>query len=309
MPRGGGGPAPAAAGTAASIVAAWRVSGAGNDFLALAEPAADPPPANVRAWCRRGLSLGADGLFVLRRGDGGRVVMTHFNADGGRAELCINGTRCAARLAFHLGWARGETTLVTGAGPILARDAGPDAIALELAAPGEPQALTVEVAGGEHRGWRSTVGVPHFVLPWSASLASAPVASLGPALRAHAAFGTAGTNVDFVRYVAPRHFELRSYERGVEAETLACGTGVLAAAAVGRRLGLVELPARALTAGGFTMEVGVATQDTSTPDGSNPDGSTRDRGRRWSLTGDARLLARLELLPAAARLPPPPSWS
>ena len=258
----------------------------------------------MRAWCRRGLSLGADGLFVLRRGDGGTVVMTHFNADGGRAELCINGTRCAARLAFHLGWARGEITLVTGAGPILARDAGTRAVALELPRRREPEALAVAVAGGEHRGWRSTVGVPHFVLPWSASLASAPVASLGPALRAHAAFGAAGTNVDFVRYVAPHRFEVRSFERGVEAETLACGTGVLAAAAVGRRLGLVELPARALTAGGFTMEVGVATQD-----GSTADGPTAKSGRRWSLAGDARLLARLELLPAAARLPPPPAWS
>ena len=73
----------------------FRLSGSGNDFLALVEPRREPTAGEIRAWCRRGLSLGADGLFVLRRSGGG-ARMDHFNADGGRADLCINGTRCAA---------------------------------------------------------------------------------------------------------------------------------------------------------------------------------------------------------------------
>ena len=271
-------------------VDAWLASGAGNDFLALAEPGADPAPETVRAWCRRGQSVGADGLFVLRR-TGGGVAMTHYNADGGRAELCVNGTRCAARLAFHLGWARDAVTLATGAGPVDARAAGGDAVALELAAPGAPEQRAAEVEGTSHLRWYVATGGPHVVLPWDEPLSRAPVATLGPALRAHPAFGAAGANVSFVRYLAPHRFEIRTFERGVEGETLACGSGVLAAAAVGRRLGVLELPARARTAGGHELAVADA------------------GGGRWSLTGDARLLARVELLPGAGRVSAPPAWS
>jgi diaminopimelate epimerase len=272
-------------------VAAWLASGAGNDFLALAEPAAVPAPETVRAWCRRGQSVGADGLFVLRR-TGGGVAMTHYNADGGLAELCINGTRCAARLGFHLGWARGEVTLATAAGPIAAREAGGDAVTLELAAPGAPEQRSAEVEGASgHLRWYVATGGPHVVLPWDEPLSRAPVAALGPALRGHPAFGAAGANVSFVRYLAPHRFEIRTFERGVEGETLACGSGVLAAAAVGRRLGVLELPGRARTAGGHELAVDDA------------------GGGRWSLTGDARLLARVELLPGAGRVSAPPAWS
>jgi diaminopimelate epimerase len=83
-------------------VAYWRLSGAGNDFLALIEPPDEPSPAEIAAWCRRGSSLGADGVFVIWREPAGHVRMDHYNADGGVAELCVNGTRCAARLAFDL---------------------------------------------------------------------------------------------------------------------------------------------------------------------------------------------------------------
>lgn len=97
----------------------FRLSGGGNDFLALAEPRTAPDERQIRSWCRRGLSLGADGLFVLRR-QGTDVAMDYFNADGRIAELCLNGTRCAARLARHLGWCESEVRLITGAGPVRA---------------------------------------------------------------------------------------------------------------------------------------------------------------------------------------------
>lgn len=278
---------------------AWKLSGAGNDFVALVEPEVDPTAPEIAAWCRRGLSLGADGLFTLRRApDGAR--MAYWNADGRPAELCLNGTRCAARLAFELGWAGAgddELRLETGAGRVLARRHPTDrsAIVLDLPAPTElPQRVAPEIDGVIHEGWFLAVGVPHLVLLWPGALERAPLAALGPALRAHPRFA-AGTNVNFVRFPARDRMEIRTYERGVEAETLACGSGTLAAAAVGLHLGLADLPLTALTAGGFTLTVG--------------DGWRDGHPTRWTLAGDARLVARLELTPEAAAVPPPPSWS
>lgn len=271
------------------------MSGGGNDFLALIEPAAPPAAATIRAWCRRGLSLGADGLFVLARRPGG-VAMDYWNADGEPAALCINGTRCAARLAFELGWAARQVAIETGAGRLEATAAGEDRIALALPPPSSPPAAReLAVAGRRLAGWQLSVGVPHFVLPWTESLAGAPVPELGPPLRAHPELGTEGANVDFVRWLAPHHLEIRTFERGVEAETLACGSGVLAATAVGLEVGGLQLPVAALTLGGFELLV----------EGERRGGEIL----AWRLTGDARLLGRCEILPGASVLPAPPAWT
>jgi diaminopimelate epimerase len=275
-----------------------KVSGSGNDFLALAEPSEVPSPETIRAWCRRGVSLGADGLFVLRR-DGNRdmATMDYFNADGLPADLCLNGTRCAAQLAFHLGWAAETVRMRTGAGTFSARRLDEGRVAVELPAPaGEPRALTVEIDGKPYAGFRLLVGVPHFVLPWGADLGSAPVRELGQAIRRHPVFAPAGTNVNFVRFPEAHRMEIRTYERGVEDETLSCGTGVLASAAVGLALGRVRVriqsPLQVATQGGFELEV-------------RGDPSTGS----WSLAGDARVVAEGELLPGALASPAPPSWA
>lgn len=272
----------------------YRLSGGGNDFLALAEPETMPDEQRIRTWCRRGLSLGADGLFVLRR-EGPDVVMDYFNADGRSAELCLNGTRCAARLARHLGWCDEQLRLLTGAGPVHARILDETSTGLELPAPAPPEACKVEVDGTSFRGWFLEVGVPHFVVAWSPGLADAPVAVAGPMLRRHPRFGARGANVDFAHYPGRHRLEVRTFERGVEAETLACGTGVMAAAAVGVADYGLTLPIEALTAGGFTMRVEAAGE--------------KDGEERWRLSGDARLLAVLDVRPAAERLPDPPVWS
>ena len=277
------------------MTAYYRLSGGGNDFLALVEPRADPAEGEIRAWCSRGLSLGADGLFVVRRATGA-VRMDYFNADGRAAGLCINGTRCAARLAFHLEWARGETQILTGAGGVEARDVGGDRIRLRLPWPIEPpQRLRLTVERESFEGWSVRVGVPHLVLPWRESLERAPVARLGPALRRHPRFGEAGTNVDFVRFPSRGTVEIRTFERGVEAETLACGSGVLAAAVTGLALGRLAPPVEARTLGGFAF--------TADRDGESAELAT------WCLTGDARIVSRGTILPAAASLPPSPVWS
>ena len=275
------------------MTSAWRCSGAGNDFLALVDPDHDPDPDRVRAWCRRGLSFGADGLFVLRR-RGDDVGMKHYNADGGLAELCLNGTRCAAQLAEALGWGA-ETRLLTGAGPIVARRIDERTAWVEVAPPEEePRFIELRHEGQRIAASLVRVGVPHLVLVSSSDLADRPVSELGSILRSHPDLGPEGANVHFVRTAGPRRLEIRSYERGVEAETLACGTGVLAAVAVALADDRITLPATALTAGGFELEV----------DGEAVDG----RVRGWSLSGDARVLGRIEIRAEAAWMPPPTDW-
>jgi diaminopimelate epimerase len=270
------------------MTAFFKASGAGNDFIALAEPEREPTPDEVRAWCRRGLSLGADGVFTLTRtARGGR--MTYYNADGSRGELCLNGSRCAARLAFHLGWRESLLELETDAGPLAARLVDGERVTLELPPiAGTPRRLALAVGGATHEGWHVEVGVPHFVLPWPGDLAAAPVATLGPSLRAHPDLGPRGANASFVRFAAPGRLALRTFERGVEAETLACGTAVVAAVLAGEAAGALGLPAAAATAGGFELIV------------------DRD-GDALSLTGDARIVARGELLPGARTLSAPRS--
>jgi len=273
----------------------YKLSGSGNDFLALAEPSRTPSPETIRAWCRRGVSLGADGLIVLRRAGGG-AAMDYFNADGLAADLCLNGTRCAAQLAFHLGWAREGVRIATAAGEVSAGQQGGTRIAVELPAPAEsPRAVSLEVGPETWSGWAITVGVPHLLLVWPESLNYAPVVPLGRPLRYHSAFSPAGTNVSFVRYPERGRMEIRTYERGVEDETLSCGTGILAGAAVGLHLGRASLPLAVLTQGGFELQV--AGESASDPLGA------------WSLAGDARVVAQGDLLAAAAVEPPPPAWS
>ncbi|HSN86961.1 MAG TPA: diaminopimelate epimerase, partial [Thermoanaerobaculia bacterium] len=130
---------------------------------------------------------------------------------------------------------------------------------------------------------------PHFVLPWPDSLDQAPVESLGRRLRFHEALGDEGANVNFVRYPDERRMEIRTYERGVEAETLSCGSGILAGVAAGVHLGRSALPVRVAVQGGFELEVA-------------------GDSRVWLLTGDARVVARGSLLPEASASPPPPPW-
>lgn len=275
----------------------YKVSGAGNDFLALIEPARDPTAAEVAAWCARGFAFGAVGVFVLRR-DGAAVRMDHWNSDGGRVECCLNATRCATRLALELGWAEEEVTLATGAGPIVGRAGTTPATAtLLVPAPVEaPRALALEVEGRTHAGWLVTVGVPHFIQVLEESLARAPVAALGPGLRHHPDLGPAGANIDWIRFPDRATLELRTFERGVEGETLACGTGILASLALGRHLDRCDASVAVRVLGGFTLRAGCST---------GPAGS-----RSLLLDGDARIVARLELVPEAAiPLPPPPRWS
>jgi diaminopimelate epimerase len=269
----------------------FQLSGGGNDFLALVEPAAAPAPEEIRGWCRRGISLGADGLFVLRRRGAGRVEMGYWNSDGLPADLCLNGTRCAVQLAAFLGWdeddedhENGGVVIETAAGPIAGRRVDESRTALEVPIPETVKEVTVDGPAGPCRGFHVLAGVPHFVLPWpeaAGEIAAAPVEGWGRPLRHHPAFGDPGANVNFVRFTAPDRMAVRTYERGVEAETLCCGTGVIASTAAGLAAGESKLPLTTWTQGGFELTVERAGEG------------------HWLLTGDARIVARGEILPGA----------
>lgn len=260
------------------MTAFYRLSGAGNDFLALVEPDRAPSPDRIRRWCRRGLGIGADGLLVLTRRPGeGELALTYYNRDGGEAALCVNGTRCAARLADHLGWSRGSCRILTRAGLVPARAVAPTIYATELPPPaGPPRPVRLEVGGESWTGDLVDVGVPHLVCRLDHDPGADFEASARP-LRHHVMLGEAGANVDFAIPSGDGTCDLRSFERGVEGETLACGTGVLAAAAVAIARGWSRLPFVARTRGGYELRV---------------EGRIReDRVETWELVGDARLLA------------------
>ena len=268
-----------------------KLSGCGNDFIALVEPDREPSAEEIVAWCRRGTSEGADGLFILERA-ADAVRMRHFNSDGRSARLCLNGTRCAARLAIESGWATGSVPIETGAGRFVAADAGNGEIELELPAPGAPpQPHTITLDATAWPGWRVTVGVPHLVVPWKRPMSEAPVSTVGARLRAHDSLAPEGANVSFVDLSRPNELPIRTFERGVEAETLACGTGVLAATLVALTEGATDLPVVAMTRGGFPITVTAA-----------------DRPGHWRMRGDARLVAQGTLRPGAAEAPTAPDW-
>lgn len=273
----------------------FKLSGAGNDFIALIEPEQDPPEEEIRAICARALSLGADGFLVLKRLPEGGIDLGYWNSDGGRCDFCLNGSRCAVQLAASAGLVDPNEffRLKTDAGLLQGRCRGEHEAELRLPEgfAGEPRTRFLEVGGQSYAGFQVLVGVPHFVLPWEQNLATVPIAELGARLRHHQDLGPGGANVNFVRWLSPEAYEIRTFERGIEGETLACGSGVVASFRVGRQLGVLGPSAKALTSGGFHLEL-------------------KDLGEGiFEIAGDARLIARGEWLPGAMQLPEPARWS
>jgi diaminopimelate epimerase len=229
----------------------WKLAAAGNDFVLVAG-AVRSPAALARRLCDRRHGVGADGLLVARRAPGGAVV-DYFNADGTRA-FCGNGTRCAAWWAFVQGWAGRRCVLRTRAGAVSAEVTGRGRVALSMPEPkGLRLGLELRIKGRRLRAHAVDTGAPHAVVPVR-GLAGFPVIDFGRAIRRHPAFGRSGANVDFVSRRGPV-LCLRTYERGVEDETWACGTGAAAAALVGWKLGWVRPPVKVLVRGGQSLAV------------------------------------------------------
>ena len=239
----------------------FKMTGAGNDFILVnSGPKLPESRALAARLCDRRRGIGADGLLIMdARGRIPRV--SYFNADGSAA-FCGNGTRCAAWWLYKHGKApSGEFVFTASGTTVRAKIAGKERAAVLMPRPGLPRlGLKVRADGRVLRVHWIRAGVPHAIIE-ARNPAAAPLERLGPPLRRHRAFGRDGANVDFARYEKNR-VVLRTYERGVEAETLACGTGAVAAACVGRALGRLRgdsVPV--LTAGGDVLRVEFAPHD------------------------------------------------
>ena len=249
-----------------------KMSGSGNDFIIIDnrhKVVADDEMSDlaIRA-CRRGQSVGADGLLLIENDTDLDFAWRFFNSDGSEAEMCGNAARCVARLAYLDGIAGRESVFRTIAGPIHASVDG-RVVRVQLTKPhGLESEFPLEL--GDDRvlnvGFVDT-GVPHTVIVLNDdSLKTVPVEEMGRQIRFHPRFAPAGTNVNFV-YVNDRdHIEVRSYERGVEAETLACGTGVVASVMVTRARNLTSSHVRVRTCGGEVLGVHLQGTDPDAPE-------------------------------------------
>jgi diaminopimelate epimerase len=232
--------------------------GGGNDFVLIDHrdrfiPEAEQPGL-ARRLCHRQLGVGADGLILIEASAAAHFRWRFYNADGSEPEMCGNGGRCAARFAVLSGIAPETLSFETRSGVIHAEVRGRR---VKLALTGvEDFRLnqTIPLEEANVTGHFVRVGVPHLVVPVD-DLEAAPVSEWGRLLRFHPMFQPAGTNVDFVRFTGPKQLSIRTYERGVEDETLACGTGSVAAALVGACLGRSSAPVEVLTRGGEILTV------------------------------------------------------
>jgi diaminopimelate epimerase len=235
-----------------------KMDGAGNDFILIdnREGDIDLNPSQIARLCDRHRGIGADGILLLENpSDDADFRMRYFNADGGEAEMCGNGARCFARFANKKAGAEGKISFETPAGVISSELAG-DLVTLQMTEPTDLR-LSVPLQIGAEKKIVHFInsGVPHVVVP-VAQLANVDVLREGSAIRYHEMFSPKGANVNFVEKRGADKIAVRTYERGVEDETLACGTGVVASALIFAATENVKGPIGVLARGGDELHVG-----------------------------------------------------
>lgn len=244
----------------------WKMHGAGNDFILVDDREASFP-ATDRAWIAtigsRRTGVGCEGIILIQPSDTADFRMRFFNPDGGEVEMCGNGARCVARLAHEIGAAPEQMTIDTIAGRLLAEDLGNGQVRLGMTPPTDwVLDATLEAADQPLDYGFVNSGVPHVVATVD-NLDNLDVQTIGAAVRYHDAFAPAGTNANFVQITGPNNLRVRTYERGVEGETLACGTGIVACALITARRERVATPVQITAASGDVLTVDF----TITPDG------------------------------------------
>lgn len=238
----------------------FKMTGSGNDFVMLdgrGTSLGDWPPERIASVCARRSGVGADGLVILSPDGPSTVRMVYFNADGSHAAMCGNAALCSAVLSHTLELAPRELTLATDAGQVSCRVLG--ASTAEIGLPPVERLAPVpgiDLQAGERAAWLTTVGVPHLVVLVN-DVEDVPLMTRGRDLRFHEAVGPAGANANFIS--APKApggpWLIRTYERGVEGETFACGTGTVAAGLMLHQLGIDDLPAVFRSRGGSVLGV------------------------------------------------------
>ncbi len=235
-----------------------KMSGSGNDFILIdhRKPILDEDKMKdfARKVCQRRVSVGADGLILIERSEKADFKWRFFNADGSEAEMCGNGGRCAARFAWLKGITGPSLTFETIAG-ILSAQVNGKRVKLEMTKPfGLRLDETILIEGKKQTLSSINTGVPHVVI-FLEDFKGVDVVRAGKAIRYHPHFAPAGTNANFVRVENYSQLSIRTYERGVEDETLACGTGAVASALVAAFKGLVKSPVSIKTWGGEILTV------------------------------------------------------
>lgn len=236
----------------------WKMNGSGNDFLLIDNRSGrigeEQMVRLATGACRRRESVGADGVIFVVPSERYDFGWRFFNSDGSEAEMCGNGGRCVARFALLQGIAAQKMTFETKAGPISAEVHGRT---VKVLMP-RPHGLKTDVALEPREGWLSAdfvnTGVPHTVVQ-VAHLSRHPVVEQGKAIRYDPLFAPAGTNANFISVQGSDLIEVRTYERGVEDETLACGTGAMASALVAAARGKVLSPVKVRTRGGDLLTI------------------------------------------------------
>lgn len=242
----------------------FKMNGAGNDFIIVDNRdlslSKDLDADTIAALCDRHRGIGADGLLAVEPAQkGADFRFRYYNADGGEAEMCGNGARCFGRFTAHLGEiVLKKVTFETIAGTLAAEMIGED-VRIAMSEPKDLQLNTdAKVPGLDATLHFVNTGVPHVVtfLENAAALDDFDVFTHGGAIRHHAAFAPAGTNANFAAVLANNHISIRTFERGVEDETLACGTGMVASALVHHLLTGAPSPIKVDVEGGDTLEIG-----------------------------------------------------
>lgn len=236
-----------------------KMNGAGNDFVLIDNRSQKVKltPEQVVRICQRQRGVGADGIMLLVPCVSGRAdwAWEFYNSDGSVAEMCGNGARCFARFVQKLTGVKDKFTFETGAGIITASFRG-ERVTIGLTTPRDLRLNEqVPLSIGKKEIHSINTGVPHAVL-FVQDADQAMVQSLGQEIRRHQHFAPKGTNVNFVQPLGNDTIRVRTYERGVEGETLACGTGVTASAIIASKLHGIKPPVKVQVLGGDILEVG-----------------------------------------------------
>jgi diaminopimelate epimerase len=235
-----------------------KMNGAGNDFVMIDNRTGEVrlQPEQIVRICDRHRGIGADGILLLEPGtNGADFRMRYYNRDGGEAEMCGNGARCFARFANRVAASGEKISFQTPAGLIRAELDG-ETVTLQMSEPKDLRlALQVGVAGKKELVHFIDTGVPHVVVAGS-DLEDVDVRRRGEAIRRHEMFAPKGTNVNFIEKRGEKQIAVRTYERGVEDETLACGTGVVASALVFAATEKVNGPISVIVRSGSELSVG-----------------------------------------------------
>lgn len=237
------------------------MNGAGNDFVLIDNRAGkiSLTREQIVRLCDRHRGVGADGVMLLVPARTGQAdwAWDFYNSDGSEADMCGNGARCFGRYVQKKTGSNNGFTFESKAGIIAASFNG-ERVTVNLTKPKDLRLNeSVPLSTGNATIHSLNTGVPHAVL-YVPDADKAMVMQLGPEIRRHAHFGPRGTNVNFVQVLGPNHIRVRTFERGVEGETLACGTGVSASAMISARVHRFNSPVKVQVQGGDTLEVSFA---------------------------------------------------